>query len=172
MNLAQGLGYLVQACNGLQAAHDQGVIHRDIKPENIFVTHEEAVKILDFGIAKNTAVTGKTMAGMIAGTPEYMAPEQISNFSAVCAGTDLYALGVVAFSMFTGRVPFAHEDLMALLMKHVNEQPPAPRTLNPELPEDLEAVILRCLRKSPAARFASCRELAGQLQQIRRRFRR
>ncbi|MDD5308606.1 MAG: protein kinase [Deltaproteobacteria bacterium] len=172
MEFGRGLGYMVQACAGLQAAHDQGVIHRDIKPENLFVTNEDAVKVMDFGIAKNAFGPGLTIAGQVAGTPEYMAPEQITNFSTVTAAADLYSLGLVMYRTFAGALPFQHDELMPLLMMHVNQIPRSPRELNPAIPEDLEAVILKLLEKDPTRRFANCRELARAIQQIRLRFRR
>ncbi len=165
------LGLLVQACSGLQAAHDAGVIHRDIKPDNLFVTDAGLLKVMDFGIAKQFAVSGVTVAGAIAGTPLYMSPEQIGSFSTVTHATDLYALGVCAYEMFTGAVPFAHPELVPLLMMHVNERPAALRSKNPSIPPDLEAVVLRLLEKDPLQRFASARECGVALEAIRSRYR-
>jgi len=164
------LSYLMQACHGLQAAHDAGVVHRDVKPDNFFVTEDGVLKVMDFGIAKQYAAPGVTMAGSIAGTPLYMSPEQISNFSTVTHLTDLYALGVCAYEMFTGSVPFSHPELVPLLMMHVNDAPAAPRTKNPQLPAELESVIVKLLAKDPAQRFQSCRDLAQQLTAIRDKY--
>ncbi len=164
------LGYLIQACHGLQAAHDAGVVHRDVKPDNFFVTQDGILKVMDFGIAKQHATPGVTVAGSIAGTPLYMSPEQIGSFSSVTHLTDLYALGVCAFELFTGRVPFSHQDLVPLLMMHVNTPPPAPRKLNPQLAPDVEAAILKLLAKDPKQRFQSCRELAEHLGAIRDKY--
>ena len=161
------LGYLIQACHGLQAAHDAGVVHRDVKPDNFFVTDADVLKVIDFGIAKQYAAPGVTVAVSIAGTPLYMSPEQIANFSTVSHLTDLYALGVCAYEMFTGSVPFNHDELVPLLMMHVNSPPEPPRKLNPSIPEALEAVILRLLAKDPAQRVQICRELAQSLASIR-----
>ena len=161
------LGYLIQACHGLQAAHDAGVIHRDVKPDNFFVTDDGVLKVMDFGIAKQYATPGVTVAGSIAGTPFYMSPEQIGNFSAVTHLTDIYALGICAYEMFTGQVPFFHEDLVPILMMHVNDPPVPPREKNPHVPPDLDALILRLLAKEPKQRFQSCRELAKELGRIR-----
>lgn len=172
IGFARGIAYLVQTCAGLQVAHDQGVIHRDIKPDNLFVTEEDIVKVMDFGIAKNTFVSGMTMEGVTAGTPEYMAPEQISNFSEVTACADLYSLGLIAYRMFTGVLPFEHEELMPLLMMHLNEVPRPPREINPDIPEGLEQIILRLLEKKPENRYNTCRELANELQRLRKQFRR
>jgi serine/threonine-protein kinase len=161
------LGYLLQACHGLQAAHDAGVVHRDVKPDNFFVTDDGVLKVMDFGIAKQQATPGVTIAGAIAGTPLYMSPEQIGNFSAVTHLTDLYALGICAYEMFTGQVPFFHAELVPLLMMQVNSPPPPPREKNPRLPAALDAAILRLLAKDPAQRYQSCRELAQDLGRIR-----
>jgi serine/threonine-protein kinase len=161
------LGYLMQACHGLQAAHDAGVVHRDVKPDNFFVTEDGVLKVMDFGIAKQYETPGVTVAGSIAGTPLYMSPEQIGNFSSVTRLTDIYALGVCAYEMFTGQVPFFHADLVPLLMMHVNNPPVPPRQHNPRLPAELDGVILRLLAKDPARRYQSCRELAEELGKIR-----
>ena len=161
------LGYLLQACHGLQAAHDAGVIHRDVKPDNFFVTEDGILKVMDFGIAKQYATPGVTVAGAIAGTPLYMSPEQIGNFSAVTHLTDIYALGICAYEMFTGQVPFFHEELVPILMMHVNNRPVPPREKNPHVPPELDAVILRLLAKDPKQRYQSCRELAQELGKIR-----
>ncbi len=170
IELRTALGYLVQACHGLQAAHEAGVVHRDVKPDNFFITNDGVLKVMDFGIAKQYATPGVTVAGSIAGTPSYMSPEQIGNFSSVSHLTDLYALGVCAYEMFTGRVPFNHPELVPLLMLHVNAQPEPPRKLNPSLPAELEAVVLRLLAKDPAQRYQSCRELSLALSAIRDRL--
>jgi serine/threonine-protein kinase len=164
------LDYLVQACQGLQAAHDAGVVHRDVKPDNFFIADSGVLKVMDFGIAKQYAAPGVTVAGSIAGTPLYMSPEQISNFSTVSHLTDLYALGVCAYEMCTGSLPFNHEELVPLLMMHVNDAPEPPRQRNPQLPAELDSAILKLLEKEPARRYQSCRELGSELGAIRRRY--
>ncbi len=167
---ADGLDYLIQACVGLQAAHDVGIIHRDFKPENCFITSSGLVKVMDFGIAKAQSAPGLTSTGFIAGTPAYISPEQIKDFTNVNFSTDLYALGVVAYEMFTGKVPFSHSQPMNVLMMHLFEAPKPPRAHNPDIPQDLEQVVLGLLHKDPARRFGSCRELAERLEEIRRRY--
>ncbi len=172
MDFARGLAYLIQTCAGLQAAHDKGVIHRDIKPDNLFVTSEEEVKVMDFGIAKNTYVRGLTMEGMTAGTPEYMAPEQISGFSSVSPAADQYSLGLIAYRMFTGQLAFEHEELTPLLVMHLHEPPRPPRELNPEISPELEKIILKLLAKKPEERFKSCQDLAQHLKRLQSSIRR
>jgi serine/threonine-protein kinase len=169
LELRRGLRYMIQACSGLALAHQKGVVHRDIKPANFFVTKEDVLKIMDFGIAKRAASQqAMTQAGFIAGTPAYMSPEQINNFSAVSHRTDIYALGIVAYEVFTGAVPFEHAEMMQLLMMHITATPAPPRTKNPAIPQALEDVILKLLEKDPERRIQSCRELAEQLLVIAR----
>ena len=164
---SDALSYLIQVCEGLQAAHDAGVVHRDLKPENCFVTTDGLVKVMDFGIAKVQSAPGLTTTGIIQGTPAYISPEQVNSFSNVTFSADLYSLGVVAYEVFTSRLPFSHAEPMKVLMMHLNDVPTPPRVHNPKVPQDIEAVILKLLEKDPARRFSSCRELAARLQEIR-----
>jgi DNA-binding response OmpR family regulator len=161
------IDWLLQACSGLQAAHDRGVVHRDIKPENFFITTAEILKIMDFGIAKRVSATGPTMVGAMAGTPAYMAPEQITGFSSVTAAADLYALGVIMYEMFTGRLPFRHEETYPLLMMHVADLPDPPRQHEPSLPVEMDAMIMKLLAKKPTERFKSANELGRRLADLR-----
>jgi eukaryotic-like serine/threonine-protein kinase len=165
--LAQGLGWLEQVCAGLGAAHERGVIHRDIKPHNLFVTHDGTVKVMDFGIAKKMHSPGVTQAGMVRGTPEFISPEQITNFSSVSHLTDLYALGATAFMIFTGSPPFVADELTALLYAQANTPAPSPRVRNPEIPEGLENLILRLLEKNPQRRPQSAADVGAVLKSIR-----
>jgi serine/threonine-protein kinase len=159
MEPRRGLDYLMQACAGLQAAHERGVVHRDVKPDNLLVTHDDRVKIMDFGLAKQSTTPGMTVQGFVAGTPSYMAPEQINGFQTANHLSDLYSLGVTAYEVFTGTLPFVHEELMPLLMMQMNQAPPPPRERNPHIPLALEQVILRLLEKDPTKRVPSCEEL-------------
>lgn len=168
MELRKAVHYLVQACAGLEAAHERGIIHRDVKPENFFVSEGDVLKVMDFGIAKRSESPGLTRAGFIAGTPEYMAPEQIQDFGTVTHLADLYALGIVAYQLFTGTVPFRSDELVPLLMMQVNEAPQPLRMHNPDLPEELDDLTLRLLAKNPADRIQSCRELSRELRRIMR----
>lgn len=165
--IAEGLRYLEQVCTGLQAAHDHGVVHRDIKPQNLFITSHGEVKVMDFGIARKLSSPGVTVVGTIAGTPEYMSPEQINGFSDVTHATDLYSLGVTAYQVFTGALPFNQTELTRLLIAQASELPPPPRDRNPAIPPMLEAVLLRCLEKDPARRPSSAAALSHMLQTIR-----
>jgi len=168
MEVGRGIYLLTQVCSGLKAAHDRGIVHRDIKPENLFVVRNDVVKVMDFGIAKRQLTRGVTMAGMVAGTPEYISPEQIDNFTAVTPVSDLYSLGVVAYEMFTGELPFKSNELVPLLMMHINNEPPPLRTKVPSIPEPLERLVLRLLAKKPEQRFPDAGALASALEEIRR----
>jgi serine/threonine-protein kinase len=156
---ANAVDWLSQACEGLQIAHEQGIVHRDVKPENLFLTNQGRIKVMDFGIAKDTEVR-RTRAGMLAGTPEFMSPEQINDMSQVTFATDLYSLGVVAYELLTGTLPFTHKELMPLLMMHTNTPPPPPRTRRPDLSVALERAILQAMEKDPARRFSSAKAMA------------
>jgi tetratricopeptide (TPR) repeat protein len=163
------LDYMIQTCGALEAAHKLGIVHRDIKPGNLFVTADDVLKVMDFGIAKLQAAPGLTATGFIAGTPGYMAPEQISNFSGVTASADLYALGVVGYEMLTGGLPFRQTDVMSLLTMHLKETPPPLRPQNPDIPEVLERLILDLLAKEPDKRPPSAGEVHRALTAIRER---
>ena len=144
-----------QLCRALEVAHAEGVIHRDIKPQNMVVEPNGFLKVMDFGIARLANPPkgkGLTEAGMSIGTPDYMSPEQLSGLE-LDARADLYAAGVVLFECVTGRVPFEAETTWALVAKHLEEQPPDPRSLNEEVPEGLAAVILKAMAKEPADRY-------------------
>ena len=165
--LLEGLKYLEQVCAGLHQAHERGVVHRDIKPHNLFVTSSGEVKVMDFGIARKLNSPGVTLIGTIAGTPEYMSPEQINGFSDVNHATDLYALGITAYQMFTDSLPFAQPELTRLLIAQATEAPPSARARNPAIPEDLELVLMKLLEKKPEDRPSSAAELGMSLRSIR-----
>jgi len=166
-SMVKALDYLTQSCNGLQLAHERGIVHRDVKPENFFVTEKGILKVMDFGIAKNAQAQKRTQAGFIAGTPPYMSPEQISGFADVTHLADIYSLGIVAYEMFTGELPFIHAEMMPLLMMHLTQPPTPPSERNPKIPAALNDVILRLLEKDPTMRIQSCKELADELARIR-----
>jgi tRNA A-37 threonylcarbamoyl transferase component Bud32 len=156
VSLDEGLAILGQLCDALHCAHERGVVHRDLKPDNVFVLRRRGaafVKLLDFGIAKlrDAPAGGQTAAGMIVGTPEYMAPEQCDN-RAVDARTDVYALGVMAYQMLAGVLPFSG-SIAQLLVAHLQETPRPPRSVNGLLPPALDDAILKAMRKRPEDRF-------------------
>ena len=169
--LGVGLSIAKQMCYGLDAAHLTGVVHRDIKPQNMLIIPESGeLKIMDFGIArvsemKGGEASGLTTAGTVMGTPDYMPPEQAQGQPADFR-SDIYSLGVVLFETFTGKLPFNGDTVVAIVMGHIQQPVPKPRSVNPRVPVDLEAIILRCLEKDPARRFAQVRDIQEALTTI------
>ena len=165
--MAKGLDYLIQICDGLGAAHEKGIVHRDIKPENCFITNTDVVKILDFGIAKVVSAPGVTASGAILGTPAYISPEQITDYSGVTHRADLYSLGMVAYEVLAQRTPFGMPDLMTLIRMHMDVVPHSPREYNPAIPEALAKTIMKLLEKDPRKRHEDCAELKSELMAVR-----
>jgi serine/threonine protein kinase len=146
---------LGQVAEALDYAHGQAILHRDVKPTNILIEREQRVLLTDFGLAKMVGSEAHiTTTGVGIGTPAYMSPEQ-GQGEAVDARTDVYALGVVLYEMITGRVPYRAETPMAVIIKHVTAPLPLPRTINPEVPDGVEQVILRALAKNREDRYTS-----------------
>ncbi len=145
--------------DALHFAHEKGVVHRDIKPANVMLTKDGRVKVADFGLAHflDSAGGGQTKTGMVLGSPSYMSPEQVQG-QRVDRRSDIYSLGVVLFRMLTGRVPFVAESSHALLFKHVQEQPPDPRELNPEITPEIRRLVLKALAKKTTDRFQTMAE--------------
>jgi tRNA A-37 threonylcarbamoyl transferase component Bud32 len=161
---------LIQVCQALAAAHRNGVLHRDLKPENVFLCHREGpvpfVKILDFGIAKlfgGDNQAGQTTAGFIVGTPEFMAPEQATG-DTLDGRADLYALGVIAYRLATGRLPFSGGGITGVLLAHRDTPPRPPQELAPDIPPAFANTILRALAKQPEHRFQSADEFRIALE--------
>jgi eukaryotic-like serine/threonine-protein kinase len=162
--IAEAVGYVLQACNAMVEAHDAGIVHRDLKPANLFVSpgqSERVVKVLDFGISKNTGETDARLTGTHAtvGTPLYMSPEQIRSSKSADARTDIWALGVILFELLTGRPPFIGSTTSAAASICID---PAPRMrdLRVDVPAELEAAVQRTLEKDPARRFPDVRSFA------------
>jgi hypothetical protein len=151
---------LWEAACALGHAHQRGVVHRDVKPANIMFDEDGRVMLTDFGISKALeAATEFTAAGMIIGTPHYMAPEQAKG-TAVDGRADQYSLGVVGYRMITGELPFAGESVHTILYKQIFEPAPLAKTLRPDIPDHLSAAIARALSKEPAERFETAEDFA------------
>jgi pSer/pThr/pTyr-binding forkhead associated (FHA) protein len=153
---------LGQTCDGLQFAHQYGVVHRDIKPANILFDTAGNVKLTDFGIAKLLSAPTMTSAGTILGTPAYMSCEQARG-QTVVPQSDIYSLGVLAYQLFTGRLPFDAPDMWRILDQHLLEMPRPPRQINPVISPEVEGAILRALEKDAARRFPNCEAFARAL---------
>ncbi len=173
MPIAEVMVILEEVLSALGAAHGAGVIHRDLKPSNIFLCRQRDgsryVKILDFGIAKLGVhgTTPQTQASMLVGTPSYMAPEQARG-GMISPSLDLYAVGVIAFEMITGQLPFLGNSVVEVLMKHAEEAPRRPSTLLMSIPDDVDELILKLLSKKPADRYPTAEAVRIDVVRIRK----
>lgn len=154
-----------QMARALAYAHARYIIHRDVKPANIKVTPDGTIKIMDLGLALPREAKRVTADGMVIGTPAYLSPEQAQGHT-LDHRTDIYSLGVVLYEMATGHLPFDADEIPALLMQQVRQPPPPPRLIKPDLPVDLERIILRTLEKNPARRYATGDALAAVLESV------
>jgi DNA-binding NarL/FixJ family response regulator len=152
-----------QIARALGYAHARFIIHRDIKPANIKVTPDGVVKIMDLGLALPREAKRVTADGMVIGTPAYLSPEQAQGHT-LDHRTDIYSLGIVLYEMATGHLPFDADEIPALLLQQVRQPPPPPRLIKPDLPVDLERVILKALEKNPVRRYATGDAMAGALE--------
>ena len=170
MVLAEGLEYLIQCCSGLHYAHQLNIIHRDLKPENIMLVREkdgtDTAVILDFGLAKQSqadpSMAKLTATGIILGTPEFMSPEQIRGKD-IDQRSDVYALGIVAFEMFTARLPFEGRSPQEMMIARLRGKPIPLRKFRSDFPRKLEAVLMQSMATEPADRFPTTLDLGNAL---------
>lgn len=160
------LNIAIQVATGLFYAHQRGIVHRDIKPSNIMLLGDSHVKIADFGIAKMDSSLWATKTGIIMGSPLYMSPEQVMG-QTVDARSDIFSLGIVLYQMLTGKLPFYGENANSVMYQIVNDQPPKPSSLNPDVSELLDDIVSRCLAKNPDDRYKNASELADDLSSCR-----
>jgi len=155
---------LLDICNGMSYAHRANVVHRDLKPANILVDDNDIVKIVDFGLAAAASQTDSriTKSGILVGTPTYMAPEQVRD-KEIDARTDIYSLGILMYEIFTGQPPYKGKDSMAILFQHVEGKAKRPKELVEDLPEALDAIIMKALKVDPKKRYQSVDELRSHL---------
>jgi serine/threonine-protein kinase len=165
--LGTAIDFTRQILSALRFAHRNGIVHRDIKPHNVIVDAEGRVKVMDFGIARAGAASQMTEAGSIIGTAQYLSPEQARG-APVDQTSDLYSTGIVLYELLTGTVPFTGETPVEIAMKHLSQVPAPPSTHRPEIPRDLDYVVLRALAKSPADRYHSAEEMDSDLERIAR----
>jgi eukaryotic-like serine/threonine-protein kinase len=160
------IDYARQILGALSFAHRNGIVHRDIKPHNIVVGGDGRLKVTDFGIARSGA-SQMTEAGSIVGTAQYLSPEQARG-APVDPRSDLYSLGIVLYEMLTGKVPFTGETPVEIAMKHLSQVPEPPSKLRPNVPHDLDAVVMRALAKDPDQRYSSAEEMDADLARVAR----
>lgn len=163
----QAIDLTVAVAEALTYAHERDLIHRDIKPENILLDEKGAPILVDFGIAKLlTENTALTQTGVGIGTPDYMAPEQAQGHS-ITPATDIYALAIVLYEMVTGTKPYSADTPIAVMLKAISDPLPLPRTINPAISEELQAVILKATAKDPMQRYQNAEEFAQDLRAVR-----
>jgi serine/threonine protein kinase/Tfp pilus assembly protein PilF len=155
----------IQICDGLLEAHKRGVVHRDLKPQNIMIDREGKIRIMDFGIARSLKSKGITGAGVMIGTPEYMSPEQ-AEAKEVDRRSDIYSLGIILYELATGQLPFTGDTHLSVAMKHKGEIPKNPQELNPQIGDDLNLLILKCLAKDKEDRYPNVAALKSELERI------
>jgi serine/threonine-protein kinase len=159
----------LQVVAALEAAHQRGIVHRDVKPQNILINRAGRVKVTDFGLAKAVSDSSQTETGLIMGSVHYFSPEQARGDPSG-PQSDLYSLGIVLFEALTGHRPFDGANPVAIAHKQIYDPPPLTSEYRPDLPEEIESIILKCLEKSLARRYASAAELRAHLEHARARL--
>ena len=154
-----------QICDGLSEAHKLGMIHRDIKPGNVMIDKNGNARIMDFGLVRSLKAKSITGAGVMIGTPEYMSPEQVEG-KEIDKRSDIYSLGATLYEMVTGRVPFEGDTPFTVGVKHKSEIPQEPKTINEQIPNDLNLLIMKCLEKDKEKRYQSADEIRADLENI------
>jgi len=162
----QAIDYAQQILAALGAAHRRDVVHRDVKPQNVLVAEDGRLKVTDFGIARAGAQSDMTEAGSVIGTAQYLSPEQARG-DEVTAASDCYAVGIVLYEMLTGRVPFDGDRPVAVAMKQISDTPVPPRVVEPDVPPELDAIVMRALAKRPSERYRTAEELSQALADAR-----
>ncbi len=166
---SRAVHFVTQVCEALEEAHRAGLIHRDIKPANVFASQRGGIfdytKLLDFGLVRRIDVDPGTRIapGGIAGTPGFMAPEQIIRPQDVDVRTDIYAVAAVAYFLLTGRPPHVGDSPLDIMLAQSKQAPPAPSSIHPDIPSDVEAIILRCLAIDPEDRIATASQMRKEL---------
>ena len=162
--LETGIDYVRQTLEALNYAHHDGVIHRDVSPANLMVTENGLVKLMDFGVAKSLGDLRLTDGGSMIGSLYYMSPEQVKGSTDPDPRSDIYSAGAILYEIVSGKKPFDYEDRFSLMVAQVEEQPRPPSQIDPELPAELDDIILKALAKEPSQRYTSAKEFVTALQ--------
>ncbi len=161
----QAIDIAIMVCDGVHHAHEKGIVHRDIKPHNILITEQGMVKVADFGIARAVSAGTITYGNNIVGSVHYFSPEQAKG-EVINRTTDIYSIGCILFEMVTGKVPFDAESPITVALRHIHDEPPSPRLINPEVPLALEAIIFRAMEKLPGRRFQTALDMRNALLNV------
>ena len=162
----QTVNYSIQIAEALQHAHNNHIVHRDIKPHNIMVTEDGRIKVTDFGIARAVTSTTMTNTSSVIGSVHYFSPEQARG-KFTDEKSDIYSLGIVMYEMITGKVPFEGESPISIALKHVEEEIVSPRTTDDTVPENIEYIIMKCVRKNQSERYKNAGELLKDLRKVK-----
>jgi len=167
MSPTRAIEVIADACQALNFSHQHGIVHRDVKPANIMIDQNNAVKVMDFGIARAVADAGNsvTQTAAVIGTAQYLSPEQARG-DTVDARSDVYSLGCVLYEILTGDPPFVGDSPVAVAYQHVREDPVPPSQRRPDLPADLDAVVLKALTKNPDNRYQTAAEMRADLVRV------
>jgi serine/threonine-protein kinase len=170
LSVDEALALAIELCRGLTAAHAAGVVHRDLKPSNVFLDARAGVaKLIDFGVAHLDGDAALTRTGTVVGTPAYMAPEQVRGSAGVDGRADVYGVGAVLYRCLTGRAPYEGSTPTAVLSAVLERAPEPPRAIAPELPAEVESLVMRAMSRDPETRFSSADELAEACRAVLRR---
>lgn len=162
LTTTQVLDIVIQVAQGLAYAHEYSIVHRDIKPSNIMLIRGGHVKITDFGIARMASSSIRTQVGMVLGSPKYMSPEQVLG-KTLDHRSDIFSLGVTLYEMLTGHAPFQGDSVNAVMSQTLNNQPAKPSTLNPQLPDVIDAVVAKAMAKKVESRYQAAKNFAKDL---------
>ena len=159
--------FTVQILRALQHAHDNGIVHRDVKPQNVMLLQDGTVKVMDFGIARFARENGRTISEKAIGSVHYISPEQARG-EVADERSDIYSVGIVMYELLTGQLPFDGESPVAIALKQMQAEAKRPRELNPDIPEGLEEIVMRAMKKDPDLRYQSASEMLRDIDEFKR----